>query len=248
MEAGQRFSLIGPGRAGRSLAAALVDVGWEQSRIYRRGDDLTDAATDVDVCVIAVPDRSISSVARGVGPGDAVVVHLSGATPLSALGTEHTAAALHPLQSLADPESGRMALRDAFFAVAGHTIARDIAQQISGKWFEIDDSDRALYHCAAAIASNHTVALLGQVERIATEVGVPLAAFEPLVRASLNNAFSLGPVEALTGPAARGDSATLEAHRAALGARHPNELHAYDALVELAQQLAASTPDDKGHE
>ncbi|MBV8985817.1 MAG: DUF2520 domain-containing protein, partial [Acidimicrobiia bacterium] len=44
------------------------------------------------------------------------------------------------------------------------------------------------------------------------------------------------PAAALTGPAARGDSETLERHRAAID---PSEVVAYDAMVDLARRLVA---------
>lgn len=242
MTSTRRFSLIGPGRAGMSLHTALIDVGWECAHVFSRDDDVSTAAANADVCVIATPDAAIAEVAAAVAPGQAVVMHLSGATPLVALGA-HRTAALHPLVSLVGAESGATVLRETYFAVAGDPIAREIAEQLSGLWFEISDSDRALYHCAAAIASNHTVALLGQVERIAESIGVPFSAFVPLVEASLKNAWELGPAAALTGPAARGDQGTLDAHRAALSELDQGELESYEALMRLAQRLAGKLED-----
>lgn len=239
----RRFTLIGPGRAGMSMHAALIDVGWECSAIFRRGDDVAEAAVGVDACIIATPDTNIASVASAIGPGDAVVVHLSGATSIAALEDHNEVAALHPLQSLPNADVGAGALRNCYFAVAGHGLAQEIAEALSGRWFAIDDSDRALYHCAAAVASNHSVALLGQVERLAASIGVPLDAFAPIVRASVENVFEQGPANALTGPAARGDQATIDAHRSALIESHPDELTSYDAMVELAQRLRAQTDE-----
>ena len=235
----RRFTLIGPGRAGLSLHTVLGELGWECVAVCRRGDDIAHAARDVDLCVIATPDAEISAVASAIEPGHGVVMHLSGATPLSALGNHNEVAGLHPLQSLPNPTLGAASLYECHFAVAGHRVAKQLAEAISGKWFPLSDSDRALYHCAAAIASNHTVALLGQVQRLADSVGVPMEAFAPLVQASVANALAEGPGNALTGPAARGDHVTIEAHRDALAAKHPDELASYDALVELAQRLSS---------
>jgi len=83
------------------------------------------------------------------------------------------------------------------------------------------------------------VALLGQAERVGAAAGVPREAFLDLVRATVENVAALGPARALTGPAARGDIATLERHRAALD---PSELAAYDAMVDLARRLVDTTP------
>ena len=52
---------------------------------------------------------------------------------------------------------------------------------------------------------------------------------------------TLGPARALTGPAARGDEATLERHRAALD---PSERTAYDAMVDLARRLVVEQEAD----
>jgi predicted short-subunit dehydrogenase-like oxidoreductase (DUF2520 family) len=81
--------------------------------------------------------------------------------------------------------------------------------------------------------------LMGQVERVAARVGVPLEAFLALARGSLDNVAALGPAAALTGPAARGDEATLDRHRAALD---PSELPAYEAMVAEARRLAGHPP------
>ena len=94
--------------------------------------------------------------------------------------------------------------------------------------------DRARYHAAAAIAANHLVALLGQVERVAGPIGVPLDAYLDLARGAVDNVAALGPAAALTGPVARGDEATMARHRAALP---PEEVAAYDAGVALCRQL-----------
>jgi predicted short-subunit dehydrogenase-like oxidoreductase (DUF2520 family) len=105
--------------------------------------------------------------------------------------------------------------------------------------FEVDDRSRTAYHTAASIAANHVVALMGQVERVAGEAGLPLDAFSGLVRAAVEDAMALGPAAALTGPAARGDWETIARHRAVLAgmALGSSELDAYDALVDQARRL-----------
>lgn len=231
--------LVGPGRAGRALAAALLDAGCEVRGVLGRGDDVRAAAAGVDVLVLAVPDAALSEVAAAVTAVPATaVVHLSGALGLDVLGAHPRRAALHPLAPLPSPEVGRVRLRSGItFAVAGDPIAREIAGLLGGRVVEVDDADRARYHAAACIASNHLVALMGQVERVARSAGLDLDAYLPLARAALADVAELGPAAALTGPAARGDAATLEGHRRALD---PQELDAYDAGVALARRLVAS--------
>ena len=71
-------------------------------------------------------------------------------------------------------------------------------------------------------------------EELATSCGVPFEAFAQLVVSSVQNAFSLGPSEALTGPVQRGDLATVERHLRELDA---TERDAYRALAREAARL-----------
>ncbi|HXQ90037.1 MAG TPA: pantoate--beta-alanine ligase [Acidimicrobiales bacterium] len=230
--------LIGPGRAGRSLAAALADAGCDVREVLSRRHELAQAARGVDVLVIATPDSVIARVAAQVVPvPGTVVVHLSGALGLDVLSPHPRRASLHPLVPLPSPEVGRVRLRSGItFAVAGEPVAAELARLLGGTVVAVDDEHRAAYHAAACIASNHLVALMGQVERVATSAGLDLDAFLGLARAALTDVAELGPTSALTGPAARGDDATLERHRTTL---EPSELPGYEAGVALARRLAS---------
>jgi predicted short-subunit dehydrogenase-like oxidoreductase (DUF2520 family) len=233
----RRVRIIGPGRAGSSLAAALGRCGWVTEPLLGRDDDCSSAAEGVDLLVVATPDAAIAEVASSVHTRpDTVVAHLSGALGLEVLAPHVRRAACHPLLSLANADRGADLLCDgAWFAVAGDPLVGELVQALGGRSFTVGDDDRAAYHAAAVLASNHVVALLGQVERVAGPLGVPLDAFLALAEGSLANVRALGPADALTGPAARGDEATIDRHLAALPA---DERAGYEALADLARRLA----------
>ncbi|HRW39242.1 MAG TPA: DUF2520 domain-containing protein [Aquihabitans sp.] len=231
-----RLRVVGPGRAGRSLATALGRAGWQVVGLLGRDDDVRSAAAAADLVVIATPDATIEAVARSIDPGPAVVAHLAGSLGLDVLAPHERRAAIHPLVSLPDAEVGAARLSGAWFAVAGEPIAQRVATDLGGRWFEVADADRAAYHAAAAVASNHLVALLGQVERIAASVGAPGEAYVALAAGALANVAALGPAAALTGPVARGDWATVRRHLAALD---PAERPAYLAMAAEARRLVA---------
>ncbi len=233
--------LIGPGRAGRSLARALSSSGYRVSGILARGDDQCAAAEGVDVLVIATPDDAVAQVAAGVRPvPSCAVVHLAASLGLEVLGPHERRASLHPLVPLPNPEVGAARLVSGIgFAVAGDPVAEELALTLGGRPFAVAEADRARYHAAACVAANHVVALLGQVERIAATTGVDLEAFLALSRAAIEDVARLGPASALTGPAARGDWATLERHRRALP---PGERPGYLAGVALTSRLAGQPP------
>jgi predicted short-subunit dehydrogenase-like oxidoreductase (DUF2520 family) len=228
--------IIGSGRAGSALALALGSAGWTVHGPLGRGDDVSGAAEGVDLLVIATPDAAIALVAASVRPvPGTVVAHLSGALGLDVLGPHPRVGSLHPLVSLPDAETGARRLRGAWCAVAGDPLVEQVVAALGGRGFPVPDDRRALYHAAACVAANHVVALLGQAARLADAAGVPFEPFVELARGAVDNVGALGPAAALTGPAARGDLATIERHRAALPA---DELALYDAGVEAARRLA----------
>ena len=233
------FRVIGPGRAGRSLQQALEQAGWRALAPLGRGDDLAGAGRGADVVMITTPDGAIAEVAAAVRPRpDLVVVHLAGSLGLDVLAPHANRASVHPIVALPDPAVGAERLMGAWFAVAGHPVARQIVDALHGRAVEVPDDNRALHHAAAVIASNHVVALLGQVERIADAAGVPLEAYLDLVRATVDNVGELGPAAALTGPVARGDWETVARHLAALP---EDERPAYEAMVELAKRFTGAS-------
>jgi len=233
------FRIVGPGRAGTSLAAALSRRGWDFAGFLGRQDDLTDAARGVDVLVLATPDDVIAEVAGVVAPlPTTTVVHLSGSLGLEALAPHPLRAAVHPLVPLPNGEVGAARLASGVtFAVAGAPVAQTMVEALGGRLVEVSDGDRAAYHAAACIAANHVVALLGQVERVAASVGLDLDSFLPLTRAAVDDVSTLGAAAALTGPARRGDWATLSRH---LDALPEGERPGYQAGAALATKLAGA--------
>jgi len=229
--------IVGGGRAGRSFEGALGAAGIELRGMLHRFDDVRDAARNVDAVLIAVPDRVVAEIAAGIEPvSETVILHCSGSLGLDVLAPHSRRASLHPLVTLPDPVIGALRLRGRpFFAVAGDQLAAELALALHGQPIVVPEELRATYHAAACIAANHLVGLLGQVQRVARSAGLPLEAFLPLARGALDDVALLGPAEALTGPASRGDLVTIDRHRKVLD---EVELPGYEAGVALAERLA----------
>ena len=226
--------------------AALDAVGGFECRgALGRSGALVGGAAGVDLLVIATPDDQVARVASQVAPVEStVVIHLSGSLGLDVLAPHPRRGSLHPLVPLPNPAVGAERLVSGItFAVAGDPMTSRLVDALGGRAIAVEDDRRTQYHAAAAIAANHLVALIGQVERVAASAGLPLDAFAGLMRAATDDALALGPRAALTGPAARGDWDTVERHRLALSdmAGHRTELAAYDAMVGLARRLSLDT-------
>ena len=228
--------IVGPGRAGGSFARALESSGWSIAGLLGRNDDASGAAADVDLVLITTPDAVIDVVAAIIEPGRAVVAHAAGSLGLDVLAPHERRAAVHPLISLPNNDVGaERLLANGWFGIAGDPIAAEVVSDLGGRSFEVADSDRAIYHAAACVAANHVVTLLGQVERLAAEAGVPAAAYAQLALDAVANAVDLGASGALTGPAARGDHDTIARHLDALPA---GESELYSTLASAAARLA----------
>jgi predicted short-subunit dehydrogenase-like oxidoreductase (DUF2520 family) len=265
---GRTIALIGPGRAGTTIALALADHGYTVVGVAGRAPDAAatrTAALMLDaparlggevgagaaIVIVATPDHAIDSAARAAAsslePG-ALVFHLAGSRNLDVFdemlagrpGAGIRVGSLHPLQTFPSTSDGIERLYGSWAAVAGDAEVTAIARLLGLHPFEVDPIDRARYHAAAVVASNHVIALLGQVARLAASAGVPFEAFRPLVQTALDNGFGLGPARALTGPVARGDLKTVQDHLQALD---PSERDAYRALAREASKLAERRDD-----
>lgn len=255
------LALAGPGRAGTTLAVALVARGWTPVAVAGRSPlasstlvaaerlgapavEIADAGRGADLVLVATPDAAIAdtalALARSLRPG-ALVVHLAGACSREELDKllgerpDVETGALHPFQSFPSVELGVTRLRGSWCAIDGPPALERLARSLGMHPFRVVAGHRSRYHAAATIASNHLVALLGQAVRVAGAAGVPPEALLPLVRASVDNVEALGAAGALTGPVARGDTDTVVRHLDALA---PDERAAYRVLAIEALRLS----------
>jgi predicted short-subunit dehydrogenase-like oxidoreductase (DUF2520 family) len=216
----ERVHVIGSGRVGSALAARLRERG------VAVGEE------DPDVVLLCVPDAAIPDVSGSLAPSRAWVGHVSGATPLAALEPHERRFSLHPLQTF-DRSGDPAQLDGAWAAVSGETdealaVARELAELLGVRPFELADRDRTLYHAGAVFASNYLVTL----QRAAVRLGVPADGLVPLMRGTIDHGFEL------TGPIARGDWATVDAHEQAIRDAYPELERLYETLADATAALA----------
>ena len=236
-------SVIGGGRLGTAIAAALTAAGIDVHGPVGRGE----AVPRADASLLCVPDSEIASAAADAADAAPLIGHTSGATAISGLGPGGFG--LHPLQTFAGGE-GPERFRGIGCAVAGASpdalgAAAGLARALGMRPLEIEDDGRAAYHAAASIASNFLVTLEAAAERVAAGAGLEAdearALLAPLVRATVENWAEHGPERALTGPIARGDEATVDRQRGAVAEAAPELLTLFDELAERTRALATVT-------
>jgi predicted short-subunit dehydrogenase-like oxidoreductase (DUF2520 family) len=245
-------------RAGhRILAVSGGSATPERAAAHLPGVPVLDnvaAARGAEVVLLATPDGAIAGVCEEIardgalGPGTAVA-HASGATGLDALAPARSAGgvllSLHPLQTCPTVEAAIERVPGSGFAVTsdaedGLALGERLARDAGGRPFRLADDAKPLYHAAAVFASNYLVTITAIAHELERAAGVddPAAILAPLQEATMANVERVGPADALTGPAVRGDAATVARNLEALAARAPEAVRPYVALADLALELA----------
>ena len=234
------ITLVGRGRMGTALAAALRGAGADVRGPVGRGERVPDA----EVVLLCVPDREIAAAAA-VAPTGRLVGHVSASAPLDLL-APHERFSLHPLLSVVGAGAQFAGAYCAIDASSERALdaARQLASTLGMRVKVVPREQRALYHASASMASNFLITLEGAAERLASMVGLEREALVPLVQATVENWARQGARTALTGPIARGDVATAARQREAVADAAPELLPLWDALAAATRELAVAPATD----
>jgi predicted short-subunit dehydrogenase-like oxidoreductase (DUF2520 family) len=236
-------------RGAESAAAAVAFIGT--GRALTQPKDLR----PTDVWILAVPDGQIAMAAQSlaaapVASTSALAFHCSGAlcaselAPLQAKGWQ--VASAHCLLSFAQPSLALTQFAGTPCALEGDAAALAILHplftRLGAHCFELAAADKLLYHAGAVFATNFLPVLQDLGEQLWQHAHMPSELAQQLrarlLQNAVNNIVQLGPQGALTGPAARGDSALVSKQAQAVAEWQPQAGEAYRALSALAQQLA----------
>lgn len=244
--------IVGAGRVGTALGAALAAAGYEVSFIP--GRSATPAHVDaVELIIFAVPDDTLAPLVADLAESGAfgkgqTVAHTSGAHgagilhPAVAKGARPLA--LHPAMTFTGTAADldRMRAGISFGVTAPEDVrplARRLVEDLGGTPEWIDERHRAMYHTALAHGANHLVTLVNEALDRLRDAGVvhPERVLDPLLHAALDNTLRLGDA-ALTGPVSRGDAGTVAKHLDTLAAGAPESVPAYLALARRTADRA----------
>ena len=267
-----RVFVLGAGRAGRGLAAALRTALVEVAALHGRrpepdashpvtAGDVAPYLANADVALIAVRDAqlddAVAELLAARPPAKLIMLHASGgiepAAYRSARRQGHPCGTFHPLLPLAEPGDAARLFRGAWIGIDGDPAAREVSARLAtalgARTLEIPEN-RALYHAGAVLASNFPGVLASVAAEAMRSAGVDeksaMSASRSLLLAAADNLRTRDPADVITGPVARGDAETVRAHLQAL-APEPALLSAYRALTHYAIGLARARGlhDDK---
>ena len=177
------------------------------------------ASADADACIIAVSDAQVGAVSRALPAMSGVVAHTSGSVGIDALSAHPRRGVFYPLQTFS--REAAVDISAVPFLIEGNTpavtdelaaLARSLSRSVTIAPSEV----RARVHVAAVLACNFPNYLWGCAQRVLQGAGLDLKLLRPLLQATLDKAMDLGPDEAQTGPARRGDTEVCERHMRAL--------------------------------
>jgi predicted short-subunit dehydrogenase-like oxidoreductase (DUF2520 family) len=252
----------------RRAAKLLKGEGLAITQLGPRGESAQERRLRTNFLLISTPDDVLEAVAgqlattfgtqtRNRKRPRGIALHTSGALSSEVLEPLRSAgfavASLHPLISIADAKSDSKIFRGAYFCVEGDTqavrVARSIVRELGGNSFTIDTKSKALYHAAAVMSSGHVVAVFDLAVEMLKHCGLrerrARRVLLPLLESTTANLASKDPAHALTGPFARGDSATAKKHVAALkSAGTDAALAAYVVLGKRSLDLARTLRRD----
>ncbi len=260
--------VIGAGRAGTALGAALAraghavvaasavsDASVHRARAVFPGALITDPGQVLrraDMVLLTVPDDVLPGLVAGLAATEAPVqgrllAHASGRHGLAVLEPAARRGALplalHPVMTFTGRSDDVDRLSGTCFGVTAPEALRPAAEalviEMGGEPVFISEENRDLYHAALAGAANHLITLVAQAADLLRSAGV------------MDPARLLGPLlsasldnallfgdAGLTGPVARGDADTVAAHVAALGAATSASPAAVAAYVAMARLTA----------
>ena len=240
------IGVIGAGRVGAVLAAALRAEGHAITGAYAVSDASRDRAADLlpgvpllgvpeiversEMLLLAVPDDQLGPLAAGIAatglsPGGQLAVHTSGLhgievlAPLAEVGCAPLT--IHPAMTFTGTRADLSRLIGCPMAItAADTflpVAGALVVELGGDPEVLAEGDRPLYHASLAHAANHLVVLVDQAREALARIGI--ADPGAYLRPLLEASLDESlrhGARALTGPVMRGDAGTVATHLEAL--------------------------------
>lgn len=273
-----KAGFIGAGKVGFSLGKYLAENGIDVTGYYSRSadsaikaseftgtryyKDLTDIIEDSDTLFITAPDGAITEVweyIRNLPIKNKNICHCSGSISSAAFFYSEKKGAfrysIHPLYAFSDRYESYKDLRGAYFSIEGSKARlKEMAAcfaQLGNTVVPIDQEAKALYHCAAVMASNHMIALADAAAEMLSSCGFDqesaVKALTPLMRGNISAIIASGPAAALTGPVERNDLNTVAEHLHALERADPQTAELYRFLSSRLVKIACDKHPDRDY-
>ena len=240
------IAVVGTGRVASALVRTISEGGFCRLRQYGRSGDVLplgqlahDASDGLDAVVVAVADSAVAAVAEQLGrlEGNPLCVHTSGSVDMGVMAPMSSRiGVLYPLMTF--NRSTPVTCADVpFFTEACDSAVLERVDALAAMFSAIaprhaDTAVRRTLHQAGVFTNNFVNVLLESTERILAADGLTLECVRPLLEATVANAVASGPHDSQTGPAVRGDRATIELQLDSLPAELKDVYRSLTTLIE----------------
>ena len=223
--------IIGSGNVATVLGNQFREAGYQILQVFSRqpahaarlAEELQCGHTsrweelhrDAAVYLVALSDDALMGLSAALSLPGKLVVHTGGAVPKEVLlGVSENSGVLYPLQSLrreSKPYPEIPILIDANQEADRQRIT-ELARSISSRVATADDDTRLKLHLAAVLVNNFTNHIYRLADEYCRSEGVDFSMLLPLIRETAGRLSRMAPGDAQTGPAIRGDEATIARH------------------------------------
>jgi predicted short-subunit dehydrogenase-like oxidoreductase (DUF2520 family) len=247
-----KISIIGSGNVATHIGTALKKAGHTIADVTGRNAATTNELADnlqakanfdvsaidssSEVILLCVKDDAIIKVASLLPFSEKVIAHTSGFRSFNILEKAgNNIGIFYPLQSM--KKEVALDFKTVPMLVEGNNnftsaILNQLANDISISVHQVNELQRQYIHIAAVFANNFTNHLWELAEHILQEQNLTLDILRPLIANSAENIATHSPLQLQTGPAARKDFFTIDAHL--------NLLHNEEEMTKVYKVLTES--------
>jgi len=250
------ITIIGSGNVATHLGLALMEAGFIIEEVFSRNakkaaelaeviyaqpiTELHKLGQDSDVYILAISDDAIGLMADNLSFLDnKLVVHTSGATPSTALQAHKRRGVFYPLQTFSeDVEVDFEQLPICIDAnkKEDRKLLSLIASYLTPLVYKVNDEQRAQLHVAAVFVNNFSNYLYQIGCEITEATDLPFDILLPLIQQTVKKIDSdYQPIDFQTGPAVRGDKATIKRHLKLIKQEFPKYSKLYKTMTELIE-------------
>jgi predicted short-subunit dehydrogenase-like oxidoreductase (DUF2520 family) len=177
--------------------------------------DLAQLNKHSDMYIIAVRDSAVAAVSDQLNFGKKILVHTCGSVSMDVLAnSSENYGILYPLQSLRKELNYQPII--PFLVDGNNDFTKqqvfDLAFSVSRSVIIADDETRLQYHLSAIIVSNFINHLFALANEYCDATKTDFSLLLPLIDETVNRLQFYEPASLQTGPAARGDEATIQKH------------------------------------
>ncbi len=250
----QNITAIGAGNVGTNLIKALYEAGYKIRQVIANREASAAALAEIveaeavenwknldeesDLYIVTTPDTTIGKLNNYWYTRKGLVVHTAGSVSMDALsGIAPSIGVLYPLQTFSKDRPLKLLTVPFFYEASddkSDQALQSVIKSLGSPAYPLTSASREYLHLAAILTNNFTNHLLGIAAEQLNKQGLDFKLLNPLIEETIAKALDLGPEAAQTGPAKRGDTATIEYHKRLLS--NENQKAVYDIMSSAIYQ------------